>query len=181
MTCLVSHVCSNVVSLSLHVVGLMNIYNVAANRADEFEKYKTYSAPEPDESILVWWQSNKNRFPILSELARSYLAIPGSSTESERLFSAGGNMVTKKRSSLKHETVRRAQCLRSWWLKRELFSLPDNALPLDKNQLKKDVEPVDSNLIDIVVNNDNIDLGIGANLDELDSDDINYSDSSQSD
>lgn len=118
----------------------MNIYNVAANRADEFEKYKTYSAPEQDESILVWWQSNKNRFPILSELARSYLAIPGSSTESERLFSAGGNMITKKRSSLKHETVRRAQCLRSWWLKRKLFSLKEDSLPLDKTLLKKEIE-----------------------------------------
>ena len=37
---------------------------------------------------------------MLSNLARKYLAIPASSTKSERVFSAGGNVVTAKRTSL---------------------------------------------------------------------------------
>jgi hypothetical protein len=122
-------ICISSLIFSLFLDGLLNIYTVANNRADEYEKYKTYSAPEPNECILQWWKLNKARFPVLSELARSYLAIPGSATESERLFSASGNMVTKKRSSLKQETVRRAQCLRSWWLNRDLLELMDDAVP----------------------------------------------------
>jgi hypothetical protein len=47
-------------------------------------------------------------------MARDYLVIPASSAASERAFSAGGNMITNKRSSLVPKTVRIAQCLRSW-------------------------------------------------------------------
>ena len=36
----------------------------------------------------------------MANLARKYLAIPASSTKSEHVFSAGGNVVTAKRTSL---------------------------------------------------------------------------------
>ena len=49
--------------------------------------------------------------------------------ESKHLFSAWGNMITKKRCSLKKDTVRRAQCLRSWWLNRDLLGLNERAIP----------------------------------------------------
>ena len=39
---------------------------------------------------LNWWKMNKGQFPILSKLARDYLAIPAMLTPSERLFSAAG-------------------------------------------------------------------------------------------
>lgn len=47
-------------------------------------------------------------------MARDYLAIPATSVPSERLFSAGGNMITEKRCRLAPKTVRAGQCLRSW-------------------------------------------------------------------
>ena len=37
---------------------------------------------------------------LLANLVRKYLAIPASSTKSEHVFSAGGNVVTAKRISL---------------------------------------------------------------------------------
>lgn len=58
-----------------------------------------------DKSPLQWWKENAVRFPTLATLAKSYLAIPSTSTPSERLFSAAGNIVTKKRSSLTSEHV----------------------------------------------------------------------------
>lgn len=54
------------------------------------------------------------QFPRLAHMAHDYLAIPASSVTSERAFSAGGNMITNKRSSLMPKTVRAAQCLQSW-------------------------------------------------------------------
>ncbi len=54
------------------------------------------------------------QFPHLARMARDYLAIPAFSVASERVFSAGGNLITNKRSSLVPKTVRATQCLRSW-------------------------------------------------------------------
>lgn len=53
------------------------------------------------DSPLEWWKRNESSFPILADLARKYLSIPASEAPSERLFSAGTNTVTKKRTRLK--------------------------------------------------------------------------------
>lgn len=56
-------------------------------------------------SPLQWWRDNEGKFPNLALLARSYLAVPATSTPSERLFSAAGNIVSKKRASLTPDHV----------------------------------------------------------------------------
>ncbi|KAL4008530.1 hypothetical protein ACER0C_002382 [Sarotherodon galilaeus] len=54
-------------------------------------------APIPrDNDPLTWWKNNATRFPTLANLAKSYLAVPATSTPSEGLFSVAGNIVTKK-------------------------------------------------------------------------------------
>ena len=52
------------------------------------------------ENPLNWWADNEDRFPRLAKLSKSYLAIPATSTPSERIFSLAGNTVTRQRSSL---------------------------------------------------------------------------------
>lgn len=58
-----------------------------------------------EETPLLWWKANNERYPMLARLAKSYLCIPATSTPSERLFSAAGNIASKKRASLSQEHV----------------------------------------------------------------------------
>ncbi|KAJ4949074.1 hypothetical protein JOQ06_020592 [Pogonophryne albipinna] len=58
-----------------------------------------------DKNPFQWWKENETKFPSLAVVARSYLAAPATSTPSERLFSAAGNIVSKKRASLTKEHV----------------------------------------------------------------------------
>lgn len=57
------------------------------------------------EDPLVWWQTNAARYPSLAKLAKSFLCIPATSTPSERLFSAAGNIASRRRASLTSEHV----------------------------------------------------------------------------
>lgn len=62
---------------------------------------------DSDTDPLHWWKANETIFPRLSKLAKKHLCIPASSAPSERVFSAGGNIITCHRASLKPETVDR--------------------------------------------------------------------------
>ncbi|KAG9268298.1 zinc finger BED domain-containing protein 1-like [Astyanax mexicanus] len=60
---------------------------------------------------LAWWRDNQARFPLLSKIARKYMTVCATSTPSERVFSAAGNIVTPFRSSLKPDKVNMLVCL----------------------------------------------------------------------
>lgn len=53
-----------------------------------------------DDDILVYWQEKKLYFPVLGELARAILAIPATSSPSERVFTEAGLILNVKRSRL---------------------------------------------------------------------------------
>uniref|UniRef100_G3PNR9 HAT C-terminal dimerisation domain-containing protein n=1 Tax=Gasterosteus aculeatus TaxID=69293 RepID=G3PNR9_GASAC len=72
---------------------------------NEVLKYFGEQPLSKTESPLSWWKSNEARFPALASLAKSFLCIPATSTPSERLFSAAGNIASKKRASLTPEHV----------------------------------------------------------------------------
>ncbi|XP_077065670.1 E3 SUMO-protein ligase ZBED1-like [Siphateles boraxobius] len=57
------------------------------------------------ENPLPWWRINQARYPTLAQLAKSFLGIPATSTPSECLFSAAGNIASKRRASLSAEHV----------------------------------------------------------------------------
>ena len=46
--------------------------------------------PDENFNVLAWWKKNYDVFPILSLMARDFLAIPVSTVSSESAFSAAG-------------------------------------------------------------------------------------------
>ena len=59
-----------------------------------------------------WWLNKKNKYPVLAKMARIFLAIPATSTSSERLFSDAGNLLTSKRSRIDSELFKRMMFLK---------------------------------------------------------------------
>jgi hypothetical protein len=73
---------------------------------DEVEEYMKINRIKPHEDPLKFWKIHSTKFPILSELAQSILAIPASSGSVERVFSIAGAIARARRSSLAVTTVR---------------------------------------------------------------------------
>ena len=74
---------------------------------------------------LEYWKLHALKYPVLSFMARRYLAIPATSASIERIFSISSNIITKSRNRLEPETVRQIVLLKSWKLK-DLKELEDN-------------------------------------------------------
>jgi len=87
------------------------------NRCTQLEVSDYLGAQEIqwDQCPLAWWRNNQSRFPVLSKLARKYLAIPATSTASERLFSDAGNTMTEKRTLLLPTTFEHLVFLNNNW------------------------------------------------------------------
>ena len=60
---------------------------------------------EPGGDRLDWWKKHEKMLPMLSKVAKQILGIPCSSAKSERVFSTGGIMVSKKRHRLGSKRV----------------------------------------------------------------------------
>ncbi len=73
---------------------------------DEIHSYYNHSVPPVKDNPLQWWKLNKDRYPAVARVAQKYLGAPATSVPSESLFSTAGNIVTKKRTRLCHETIR---------------------------------------------------------------------------
>lgn len=63
---------------------------------------------------LEWWNANKDILPILSSIAKDYLAVQSSSVASERAFSSARQTCTDNRACLSTESMQATQCLKSW-------------------------------------------------------------------
>ncbi|XP_065323437.1 uncharacterized protein LOC135930548 [Gordionus sp. m RMFG-2023] len=92
------------------------IYQVKPHNNNNLEisKYVDEATISIDTNPLDWWKLNKNRYPVLSKIARDYLAIPATSPSSERTFSEGRYVITDQRCSLDEHTIQACLCLKSW-------------------------------------------------------------------
>jgi hypothetical protein len=73
----------------------------------EFSSFKALKVLEEykEANGAEWWLKNEFIYPILSRLARRYLAIPASSAPSERVFSKYGVIWEKRKCNLNPETA----------------------------------------------------------------------------
>ncbi|CAF3573381.1 unnamed protein product [Rotaria sp. Silwood1] len=77
--------------------------NRPADEVDDYIKAKI-SYPK-GESLLQWWQKHSIIYKKLSLLACSLLAVPASSTASERIFSKTGRILEARRQQLSPESL----------------------------------------------------------------------------
>ena len=71
----------------------------------ELSSYKLEKTIPLSSNPLEWWGQNRQKYCVLSKMAKHYLGIPGTSVPSERVFSAAGEIVSAQRASLSPANV----------------------------------------------------------------------------
>jgi hypothetical protein len=72
-------------------------------------------------------QYHATQYPCLSQMARDYLAIQGSSVPSERAFSSGGRTGTLDRNQLDTKSFEATQILKSAYKNKHIDTLEEAA------------------------------------------------------
>ncbi|WVZ78668.1 hypothetical protein U9M48_026346, partial [Paspalum notatum var. saurae] len=67
-----------------------------------------------DWDILAWWKCKSEKYPVLSTMARDFLAIPLSTVSSESAFSCGGRILGDHRNSLSPQMLEALICAKDW-------------------------------------------------------------------
>ena len=71
----------------------------------ELKAYRCSNIRSPDGNPLTFWKGQAGTFPQLAKVARKVFVAQGHSAQSERDFSAAGNIITAKRSLLGPDRV----------------------------------------------------------------------------
>ena len=71
----------------------------------ELRRYQDEETIDLDSDPLAWWNSRMCQYPLLAQLVRMVWSLPATSVRSEQVFSAAGNVLTKKRARLLPENV----------------------------------------------------------------------------
>lgn len=83
--------------------------------AAEIKAYKSERQIAATADPLKQWRLKSRDYPLLSLVARKWLAVPASSAASERVFSSAGLTVSKKRTLLGSERVSTLVFLKTAW------------------------------------------------------------------
>jgi hypothetical protein len=78
----------------------MFAHTESKSNAHELDTYLSLQTESAAVDPLQWWKSHEIQFPSLSKLARTVLAIPGSSVSVERVFNVGRDMIGLRRHAL---------------------------------------------------------------------------------
>lgn len=67
--------------------------------------------------IFLWWKTDAEKYPVLSTMARDFLAIPLSTVSSESAFSCSGRILGDTQTSLKPTSLEALVCGKDWLIK----------------------------------------------------------------
>ena len=81
--------------------GLSDEEEEAQGAKAEMQAYRAERRLKTDGCPLGWWRERKDNYPLLSKLARKYLAVQATSTPAERVMSTLGLVLNSKRQSLR--------------------------------------------------------------------------------
>lgn len=81
---------------------------------EEIDQYLNAECEEEAHQPLAFWKANSERFPSLSNMARTYLAVPASSAPCKRAFSVGRHIQTSTRNRMSIKTLESLICLKDW-------------------------------------------------------------------
>jgi len=90
---------------------LLSRDNQTEGKESEIEQWKKLPQISLNMDPLVWWSSNENKYPVISLIAKQFLAIPASQCTTERMFSKSGKIVSDLRCSLDANIVAKLTCL----------------------------------------------------------------------
>ncbi|POW18727.1 hypothetical protein PSHT_05558 [Puccinia striiformis] len=95
-----------------------NYYPTTGDTLDintELDQYNSGEFPlDKKGCVLGWWKAHSKDFPVLSSLARDYLACAASSASVERTFPAAARVCATGRSSLAIRTIKRCISSHMW-------------------------------------------------------------------
>lgn len=94
----------------MHILeGIGEVNDEAPSKEEQLDcELSRFLGEQPTtDSPTEWWSNNHGRYPLLSQLARRYLAVPATSVPCERAFSTAGHIASEKRSCLLPENVNR--------------------------------------------------------------------------
>ncbi|RKF79607.1 hypothetical protein GcM3_054035, partial [Golovinomyces cichoracearum] len=114
------------------------IYNTDPKVEEEYNIYLQEALIAGTADPLLYWKNNSSRLPILAILARRVLAIPATSASIERAFSVSNNIITRNRTRLLPNTVKKLILLKSWDLK-SILDL-EKQLKEEEISLEKELE-----------------------------------------
>lgn len=80
---------------------------------------------------MQFWLANKDKYPILSIIARKYLQISVTLASFERFFSQEALIISKQRNRLNKDTFEKIICLKSWGVIKE-------EIKEDKEEIKEE-------------------------------------------
>lgn len=83
--------------------------------ASEIRRYLTELPERRETHVLGYWKAHQDVFPALARMAKTYLAIPATSSPSEGVFSKTKNILGPQRASLTSMNVEVLLCLKDWY------------------------------------------------------------------
>ncbi|XP_063067164.1 zinc finger BED domain-containing protein 4-like [Engraulis encrasicolus] len=75
---------------------------IAEKVQEEIQRYRDLPSTLTSVNPVTWWWTERNTFPLLSDLAGRYLCVQASSTPAERTFSTAGDTISQERSIETH-------------------------------------------------------------------------------